>query len=57
MNKLKIMNISGVECYEENGVAYLNLEQVARGLGFVRIAASGNEVIRWERVKGYLESC
>lgn len=56
MNKLKIMNISGVECYEENGVAYLNLEQVARGLGFVRIAASGNEVIRWERVKGYLES-
>lgn len=27
---------------------------MARGLGFTRIAASGNEVIRWERVDGYL---
>lgn len=36
------------------GTAYLNLEAVARGLGFTRIAASGNEVVRWERVDGYL---
>ena len=34
---------------------YLNLEGVARGLGFTRIAASGNEVVRWERVEGYLK--
>ena len=51
----KIMNISGVSCYEENGVAYLRLDDVARGLGFTRIASSGNQVIRWERVDGYLK--
>lgn len=50
----KIMNISGVSCYEKDGTAYLNLEAVARGLGFTRIAASGNEVIRWETVRKYL---
>lgn len=47
--------IEGVKCYEEDGTAYLNLEDVARGLGFTRIAASGNEVVRWERVEGYLK--
>lgn len=46
--------VCGVECYEENGTAYLKLETVARGLGFTRVAASGNEVVRWERVDGYL---
>ena len=46
--------ICGVECYEEDGTAYLKLETVARGLGFTRVAASGNEVVRWERVDGYL---
>lgn len=55
MNELQIVNISGVECYEKNGIAYLKLENVARGLGFTRTAASGNEVIRWERVEGYLK--
>lgn len=56
MNKLQI--IKGVECYlDENGVAQLNLENVARGLGFTRIAASGNEVVRWERVEKYLQEC
>ena len=40
---------------EKDGVAYLNLEAVARGLGFTRIATSGNEVVRWERVEGYLK--
>lgn len=47
--------ISGVECYEKDGTAYLKLETVARGLGFTRIAESGNEVVRWERVYKYLE--
>ena len=50
----EIMNISGVDCYEKDGTAYLNLETVARGLGFTQIAASGNEVVRWERVRKYL---
>lgn len=48
-------NICGVDCYEQNGVAYLRLENVARGLGFTQIAKSGNEVVRWERVRKYLE--
>lgn len=50
----EIINIGGVDCYEKDGVVYLRLETVARGLGFTRIAASGNEVVRWERVDGYL---
>lgn len=54
MNELKVMNISGVDCYEKDGVAYLKLETVARGLGFTRIANSGNEVVRWETVRKYL---
>lgn len=43
----EIINIGGVDCYEKDGVVYLRLETVARGLGFTRIAASGNEVVRW----------
>lgn len=50
----KIENICGVECYEENGTAYLKLESVARGLGFTTVATSGNEVVRWSRVEKYL---
>lgn len=46
--------ISGVSCYEQDGTAYLRLEDVARGLGFTRTAASGNEVVMWSRVDGYL---
>lgn len=46
--------VGGIECYEKNGTAYLKLETVARGLGFTQVAASGNEVIRWERVRKYL---
>lgn len=51
----EIMNIQGIPCYEKDGVAYLNLETVARGLGFTRVAASGNEVVMWSRVEGYLK--
>lgn len=50
-----IMNIGGVDCYEKDGTVYLKLETVARGLGFTQIAKSGNEVVRWERVRKYLE--
>lgn len=51
----EIMNIQGIPCYEKDGVAYLNLETVARGLGFTETAASGNECVRWRTVKKYLE--
>lgn len=54
VEKPKIMNLDGIECYEKDGVVYLKLETVARGLGFTRIAQSGNEVVRWERVYKYL---
>lgn len=32
----EIMNISGIECFEKDGIAYLKLEAVARGLGFTK---------------------
>lgn len=53
MNELKIMNISGVSCYEKDGTAYLNLEAVARGLGFTRMK-NDTEYVMWDRVDRYL---
>lgn len=52
----KLMNISGIDCYEKDGVAYLKLETCARGLGFTEKAASGNETIRWRTVRQHLEN-
>ena len=49
----EIMNIQGIDCYEENGIAYLKLETVARGLGFTQ-EKNGVEYVKWERVNGYL---
>ena len=54
-NNLTPVLISGVSCYEHDGTAYLKLEDVARGLGFTEVAASGNECIRWRTVRKYLE--
>ena len=31
----EIMNINGIECYEENGTAYLKLETVARAISLI----------------------
>lgn len=45
--------ISGVSCYEQDGTAYLKLEDVARGLGFTQ-TKNGLEYIRWDRVESYL---
>lgn len=53
-NNFSPVLISGVSCYEQDGTAYLRLDDVARGLGFTQTAKSGNEVIRWERVTKYL---
>ncbi|OZQ75716.1 phage antirepressor KilAC domain-containing protein [Paenibacillus sp. VTT E-133291] len=53
----KVINIEGVRGYlDENGNAFLNIEDVARGLGFTTVATSGNDVVRWSRVQGYLDS-
>ena len=47
-----------LEVKSENGESLFNVGSVARSLGITRIATSGNEVIRWERVNKYLgESC
>lgn len=55
MNELSnIMTIEGVECYEENGTAYLKLETVARGLGFTE-TKGGKEYVKWRRVGEYLK--
>ena len=53
MNELTILNISGVDCYEKDGIAYLRLENVARGLGFTQ-EKNGVEYVKWERVQQYL---
>lgn len=54
MTELQIINIDGVECYEKDGVAYLKLETVARGLGFVD-NSKGTEYVRWNTVRQYLK--
>ena len=51
----EIMNIQGIDCYEENGVAYLKLETVARGLGFMKV--DKKDGVEYERVnKQFLRS-
>lgn len=54
MNELQIESISGVDCYEKDGTAYLKLENVARGLGFTD-KSKGTEYVRWNTVRQYLE--
>lgn len=49
----EIMNINGIECYEKDGIAYLKLETVVRGLGFTQ-EKNGVEYVKWERITGYL---
>lgn len=54
MNEL--MKINGVRGYlDENGMAQLNLEDVARGLGLTTVAKSGNVCVRWKTVEKYLK--
>ncbi len=52
-----LITIKNVRAYvDESGTAQLNLEDCARGLGFTTVATSGNECVRWSRVREYLES-
>lgn len=56
-NDLSIMNIGGVDCYEQDGTAYLKLEAVAKGLGFTQTQTKNGSSyvsVRWERVEQYL---
>ena len=53
MNNLSVINISGIDCYERNGTAYLQLDTAARGLGFTQ-EKGGVEYVRWETVDRYL---
>lgn len=54
MSEMQIMNVQGVDCYEKDGVAYLKLAAVARGLGFTQ-NKNGVEYVKWERVTAYLK--
>lgn len=49
-------NLFELEVKTENGESLFDVETVAKSLGISRIAASGNEVVRWERVNKYLGS-
>ena len=54
-NKNEIVTIKNVRGYiDEKGTAWLNLEDVAKGLGFTQIK-NKKEYIRWERVVQYLK--
>lgn len=50
----KNLNLEVRTTLNEDGSISINLEDAARGLGFTRVATSGNEVVRWERVNKYL---
>ena len=50
-----IVTIDNVRGYvDETNMVHLNLEDVAKGLGIVTKAASGNLVVRWTRILNYL---
>lgn len=50
----EVIAISDVHAYlDENGTAWLNAEDIARGLGFTQ-TKNGIEYVRWDRVNGYL---
>ncbi len=54
---LQVINVSGIDGYEKDGVVYLKLETVARGLGFTTtqiIKETEYVNVRWNRVDEYL---
>jgi len=56
--EVQTINIDGIECYEKDGIVYLKLEAVARGLGFTQTQVkNGKEYVsvRWETVFRYLD--
>jgi Uncharacterized phage-encoded protein len=54
MNELiEVKNVRGY--IDDKGIAWLNLEDVAKGLGFTEKSKSGNTVVMWRRVRQYLK--
>ena len=62
-NGLQVITVQNVRCYvDDNNVAWLNAEDVARGLGFVQVeeklsTTDGRKTyttVRWARVNNYL---
>ncbi|MFQ7233255.1 MAG: phage antirepressor [Enterococcus hulanensis] len=49
-------NLFQLEVKTENRESFFDVETVAKSLGISRVAASGNEVARWDRVNKYLGS-
>ena len=55
--QMKPVEVQGVRGYvDKNNIAWLNVEDIARRLGFTEKAASGNVTIRWRTVRSHLES-
>ena len=53
---LEVVKIEGVRGYvDAQNVVWLNVEDVARGLGFTE-SKSGVEYVRWRTINGYLKS-
>ena len=52
-NENLVQVFCGVRGYEQDGVAYLHIEDVARGLGFER-EKNGTMYVMWDRVEQYL---
>ena len=53
-NQLSVVNIEGVRGYiDSKGIAWLNLEDVSRGLGFTE-TKNGKDYVMWRRVYQYL---
>jgi prophage antirepressor-like protein len=57
MDKLSVITIKGVRGFtDNNGTAHLNLDDVARGLGFIDSSKGETEYVRWNTVSTYLKS-
>lgn len=55
--KTEIKTIEGINCYEQDGMAYLKLEDVARGLGFTKTETKNGvvyESVRWARIESFM---
>lgn len=58
INNNNIINVENIRGYvdQTSGTVFLNLEDVAFGLGITNITTAGNEVVRWARVRDHLGS-
>lgn len=55
--KTEIKTIEGINCYEQDGMAYLKLEDVVRGLGFTKTETKNGvvyESVRWARIESFM---